>query len=143
MQMKTNRIYLVLSISFLFMAVLSLSAQPPKGGKGQAHGHGPGSGMPDSCHVQLMVDDMRVALGLDEKQVQQIEEIHFSHISEVKAIDSQYQNDCVGARQARWDLRAKMDGEIKAVLSEDQAGKYDEFMENRRGPHGHGHQGWN
>jgi Spy/CpxP family protein refolding chaperone len=142
--LKRNSMKTVLKSSFvsaiiMIMAVLALNAQPgygPGPGKGGKHGGGPGYGYPDSCRVQLMVDDMKKALTLSDEQVAEIENIHFTHIQEVKAIDEKYKNDCVGARDARWALRDKMDADVKAVLDDEQKAKYDTFMDERRGPHG-------
>jgi Spy/CpxP family protein refolding chaperone len=143
--MKTVfRISLVSAIAYT-MAVFSAVAQPgSNSGPGKGHGYGPGHGhgYPDSCRVQLMVDDMRQALSLNDQQVAKIEQIHYAHIQEMKAIDQQYTNDCVGARDARWALRDKIDSDVKAVLNEDQKVKYDEFVAERRGPHGHPHGNW-
>lgn len=131
--MKTRNRYLILAMVMIFGTVLSIQAQP-RGGRGPGGGYG----YPDSCRIQLMVDDLRQEIGLNDQQVKNIEAIHFAHIAEVKAIRSEYRNDCVGARQAHWDLRAKVDGEVKALLNAEQGKKYDAFMAERRGPHGRG-----
>lgn len=134
--MKTKSKYLLLSISFALFAFITIGAQPPGGGKGRGQGYRG----PDSCRIQLRVDDMRQALDLSENQVKQIEEIHYAHVNEAKAIQKDYQDDCVGEREARRSLREKMDKEVKATLKKEQLAKYDEFMEARRGPHGHRHK---
>jgi Spy/CpxP family protein refolding chaperone len=124
-------------------AVITVNAQPGYGhGK---HGHGPGYGRgfgPDSCHLQLMVEDLADALSLTDKQKADILELHYAHMAEMKSISENYQNDCVGEREARIASHKKMDDAIKTILTPDQQTKYDEFMEERRGPHAHSHQHW-
>jgi Spy/CpxP family protein refolding chaperone len=129
----------MISAIVLATALFTVQAQP---GYGHKHGRGHGYGYPDSCRIQLMVDDMKKALSLTDEQVDKIEQIHYAHIQEVKAIDEKYKNDCVGAREARWALRDKMDTDVKAILNEEQKSKYDEFIDDRRGPHGQHKQHW-
>jgi Spy/CpxP family protein refolding chaperone len=133
---KIIRISLITAIVFT-LAGISVNAQP---GYGQKHGAGHGYGYPDSCHIQLMVDDMKQALDLSDKQVEEIEQIHYKHMQEVKDLQMKYQGDCVGEREARRSTRDKVHEEIKAVLNDDQKAKFDEFVADRRGPHGK-HQG--
>ena len=128
------------------VSVFTANAQPGPGrgpqGKGQGFGPGRGFGS-DSCHTQLMVEDMADALSLTDEQKTAILEAHYVHQQEMKEISGQYRNDCVGEREARIASRNKMDEAVKKVLSEDQLAKYDEFMEGQRGPHGHYHRNWN
>ena len=123
--------------------VFSANAQPGPGKcpHGKGHGFGPGFGS-DSCHIQLMVEDMADSLSLTDEQKAAILDIHYTHMQEMKSISGQYQNDCVGEREARIASRNKMDEAIKKVLSDDQLAKYNEFMEGRRGPHCNHHQNW-
>lgn len=133
----------VLSVMILLVAAWNVEAQPGNGrGKAYDHGPGPRHGYPDSCRIQLMVDDMKKALSLNDEQVDKIEQIHYAHMQEAKSIDEKYSNDCVAARDAHWALRDKMDTEIKNVLKEEQKTKYDEFIKERRGPHGAHKKHW-
>jgi hypothetical protein len=134
------------------IAVTAVSAQPGYGngqgkgygqhGQGPEHfrGHGHGYG-PDSCHIQLMVNDVAKEVGLSDKEEAKLLQLHYDHMAEIKNIDVKYKNDCVAARDARIASREKMDKSIKDMLNEGQLAKYDEFMQNRPGPHGKPHQG--
>lgn len=125
------------------LAVYTTEAQPGHG-KGE-RGYGPGNGMgfrPDSCHLQLMVDDMAKALSLTDKQKADILELHYAHMAEMKSIPGKYKNDCVGEREARIAARKELDESVKKLLTAEQLAKYDEFMEQRRGPHAQDHPQW-
>lgn len=131
---------LISTFGIMFAQAQDYGRGPGQGrGPGRGHGHGFG---PDSCHLQLMVNDLAKEIGLSEKQEKEILELHYAHLAEMKSINTQYKSDCVGARDARIASREKMDESIKKVLTEEQAGLYDKFMESRRGPHGpQGHPG--
>lgn len=133
---KVVRISMISAI-VLTTALFTVNAQP---GSGHKHGRGHGYGYPDSCRIQLMVDDMRQALDLSDKQVKEIEQIHYAHMEEVKNLQDKYKGDCVGEREARRSMREKVHEEIKAVLNDEQKVKFDEFIAQRQGPHGY-HQG--
>jgi Spy/CpxP family protein refolding chaperone len=136
------KVSLLLAMVFM-IAVMNVEAQPGNGrGKAYDHGPGPRHGYPDSCRIQLMVDDMKKALSLTDEQVDEIEQIHYAHIQEAKSIDEKYSNDCVAAREAHWALRDKMDSEVKGVLNDEQKNKYEEFMNERRGPHNSHKKHW-
>ncbi len=120
----------------LWLTAFSVSAQPGND-RGQHGDHG--YWMPDSCRIQLMVDDLSKELTLTDKQKQNIEEIHYAHIAEVKDLRNKYPNDCVGERNARFQLREKMNDDTRKILNKDQQKKYDEFMSDRRDPHGRPH----
>lgn len=122
----------------ILLTSLAVSAQP---GQGKGHHGGQGHWKPDSCRIQLMVDDLVKELSLSEEQRKQIEEIHYAHIDDVEKIHTEYKdkNDCVGERNARIQLKEKMDAEIKTILNKEQQTLYDEFMRERRGPHGNHH----
>ena len=134
-----------LSLMFAFAVLVSFAAnaQPGYGMRShpQGRGYGPGFG-PDSCHIQLMVDDLADALSLTDKQKADILELHYAHMQEMKSISGKYPNDCAGAREARIASRKKMDDAVKNILTADQQAKYDEFITERRGPHGRHHQHW-
>jgi Spy/CpxP family protein refolding chaperone len=124
------------------IGILSVNAQRGSGrGSGYGPGHGYGFG-PDSCHVQLMVDDLAKELDLSEDQEAKILQLHYDHMAEVKAFRTEYKNDCVGARDARLASREKLDNSIIKLLDDEQKGKYKEFMDDRRGPHGRPHRHW-
>jgi Spy/CpxP family protein refolding chaperone len=129
----------IVSAIILTIAGLTVNAQPGYG-KNHGKGHGHGYGYPDSCRIQLMVDDMKQALDLSDKQVKEIEQIHYDHMEEAKEMKSKYKNDCVAARDARIAMRDKVHQEIEAVLNDDQKVKFGEFIAQRKGPHGH-HKG--
>jgi len=118
----------MIALAILGIATMNMQAQA---GKGPHHGHG----MPDSCHIQMMIDDMATAIALTDVQKQQITEIHYAHMQEVKALHEKSTNDCEGNRIAHDQLRQKMDEDVKAVLNKEQQIKYDEFIKERRGPH--------
>lgn len=140
--MKTRLGISMISVLTIAIAGLSVCAQS---GYGDKHWRGHGVGYPDSCHIQLMVDDMKKALDLSEKQVDQIEQIHYAHIAEVKELKTEYQDDCVAVRDARIAMRDKVHADVKAVMNDEQQLKFDEFIAERMGPHGHhahhGHHG--
>ncbi|MBA7529525.1 hypothetical protein ES705_21723 [subsurface metagenome] len=123
----------------IWVTAFTASAQP---GYGKGHHGRHGHWVSDSCRVQLMVDDLSKELSLTDEQKQKIEEIHYAHINEVKELREKYQNDCVGARDARIQLRQKMDDEVKKILNKEQQAKYEEFMSERRGPHGKHYGHW-
>jgi Spy/CpxP family protein refolding chaperone len=125
------------SLIIALMMVASISAFAQHGpGKGPHGKHG--RRMSDSCRVQLRVDDLVKELSLSEKQRKEIETIHYAHISEAKKLHKEYEskNDCVEERNARIQLKEKMDAEVKKVLDNEQKTMYDEFIKERRGPHG-------
>jgi Spy/CpxP family protein refolding chaperone len=109
----------------------SINAQP-----GPGHHHGEGYGPPDSCHIQLMVDDMAKQLSLTDQQKQQILNIHYKHMQDMKALQDKYKNDCAGEQEARRQLREQVHNEVMAVLSKDQQAKWNEIIKEKHGPHG-------
>lgn len=111
----------------------------PGRGYGPGHGHGYG---PDSCHLQLMVNDLADELGLSDEQEAKILQLHYDHMAEMKSFRTEYNNDCVGEREARIASRNKLDENTKKVLTAEQAVKYDEIMADRRGPHKGPHHNW-
>ncbi len=113
------------------MTILGCQAQP---GNGTHGGHG--SGGPDSCHMKQMVADMAKELSLSDDQQLKIEEIHYAHMQEMKALHDKYKNNCEGEPEAHHKLMQKLEGDIKAVLNADQQAKYDEFIKDKRGQHG-------
>jgi len=116
-------------IAFAILGITAMNTQAQPGDKPH-HGHG----MPDSCHIQKMVDDLAVVLVLTDQQKQQITTISYAHMQEVKALHEKDKNNCEGNKEAHDQLRQKMDTDIKAVLNKDQQAKYDEFMKEKRGP---------
>ncbi len=138
--MKTVVRISMISAMLFALAGLSVNAQ---NGMGPKQGSPPGHGYPDSCRIQLMVDDMREPLSLSDNQVQQIEQIHYNHMEEAKELRRKYKNDCVGARDARKEMRDQVQSEVKDVLNEEQKKQFDAFLAGRRSNHGphHGHNG--
>ncbi len=137
--MKKIVILSVVMTSFMWIASYTVSAQP---GYGKGFHDGSCPWMTDSCRIQLMVDDLSKELSLTEQQKQQIEEIHYAHISEMRQLRSKYKNDCVGEREARFQLRDKLDKDVKSVLTKEQQEQFDSFMCERRGPHDKHHGHW-
>lgn len=120
----------------ILLTSMAVSAQP---GQGKGHHGGHGHWKPDSCRIQLMVEDLSKELSLSEDQKKQIEEIHYAHMNDVEKIHEEYKNDCVRDREECIQLREKMDADVKKVLNKEQQTLYDEFMKERRGPHGNHH----
>ena len=119
------------------VSVISAEAQPGYGKGPHGHGAGVGHGFgPDSCHIQLMVEDLSDALSLSEEQKAEILNIHYAHMQEMQTVLQKYKDDCVGEQEARMALRKKMDEAVKKILTADQQTKYDEFMDERKCPHG-------
>lgn len=135
---KVVKISLV-SAFVLVVAGLSVNAQPGHGPE-DGRGHGHGYAYPDSCRIQLMVDDMKQALDLSDEQVKKIEQIHYTHMKEAQNLQNKYKGDCVGEREARRSMRDEIHKEIKEVLNDEQKVKFDEFIAQRQGPHGY-HKG--
>jgi Spy/CpxP family protein refolding chaperone len=119
-------------IAFAISCAAYYSAQAQAG---DVPHHNGGYGPPDSCHIQLMVDDMAKQLTLTDQQRQQILEIHYKQMQEVKALPAKYKNDCVGEREARNQLRQQIHTEVRAVLNKDQQVKFDKSMKERCGRH--------
>ena len=113
----------------------------PQGGPGPGPGPRQGFGI-DSCHIQLIVEDMADALSLTDEQKAAVLEAHYTHMQEMKLIPEQYRNDCVGEREARNASRKKMDDAVKDALSDDQLAKFDDFIDNRRVSRGHHRSDW-
>ncbi|MBN1599915.1 MAG: hypothetical protein JW894_16585 [Bacteroidales bacterium] len=120
----------------LIFMMTGVNAQRGYKGGGPGGPGGPGFRGPDSCNVQLLVYDMAEELGLNTEQEKEILQLHYDHIVAIKNINQEYKNDCVGERNARWELREKLDADVKKVLNADQQEKYDEFIKERKGPHG-------
>lgn len=127
-----------LSLAVMLLSTVAIfSADGQRGhGRWQGHGHGGGFGFgPDSCHIQMRVADLADELGLSDKQEKKILDLHYAHMEGVKTFSTKYKNDCVGAREARITFRTEFDDSVKKILNSDQLAKYDEFMDDRRGPH--------
>ena len=134
--MKAGLNFIMAAGMLSLMAIASVNAQRGHGPKwGHGPGYGPGFG-PDSCRIQLMVDDMAKELSLTEVQQKLILEAHYAHMEEVKSFRLEYKNDCVGAREARLASREKLDNAIKDILTEEQFIEFTKLMAERRGPHG-------
>ena len=132
---KVVKISLV-SAFILVGAGLSVNAQPGYGPK-DGRGHGHGFAYPDSCRIQLMVDDMKQALDLSDEQVKKIEQIHYTHMEEAHNLHNRHKGDCVGEREARRSMRDDIHKEIKEVLNDKQKVQFDEFTAQRQGSHGY------
>ena len=136
--MKSRKIKFVSALVLFFVVPASAILAQPGYGMRPHHGGGYGMWHPDSCHVQLMVDDLAQQLSLTDAQRQKVLDIRLAHIDEINKIQAKYAGDCLGERNARWDSRKKMDEQIKAVLNDDQKQKYEEIMGQWRGPYHRG-----
>jgi len=134
--MKNKGLFSGIITVLILVTSLAVSAQP---GQGKGHHGEHGYWKSDSCRIQVMVADLSKELSLSEDQKKQIEEIHYAHMNEVEKMHMEYKNDCVGEHEACIQLREKMDADVKKVLNKEQQALYDEFMKERRGPHGNHH----
>jgi Spy/CpxP family protein refolding chaperone len=127
----------------LMLAVASLlSFNQVEAQRGHSHGPGPGQGYgPDSCHIQMMVNDLAEELSLTTDQEQKILELHYAHIEKVKSFRDEYKNDCVAGKAAHEADRKELDDEVRKVLNNDQAVKFEQFILERNEHHGPGHHG--
>ena len=56
-------------------------------------------------------------------------------------MQSEYENDCVGAKEARNKVMQQMHTDVMAVLNKEQQANWNEFIKDKKGPH-EGHQDW-
>ncbi len=127
------KVFLVVTIAILMnIAFVNINGQS---GDMEHHYSRNQHEMPDSCHIQLMVEHLAKELLLTNDQKQKILQINYAHMSDFKAIKTKYKNDCVGEEEAHKQAIQKKDDEIKAVLNDPQKAKFDEILNERQEHH--------
>lgn len=135
-------------ILFLLLATILLSTNlfaqdppppPPDGGErpqGEGRPDGPPS-MPDSTQIVKMVDELSEELALSDEQKAQLVKLHIAHFDTLKEMREKNRDDREGGREAMRASMEAFDGQVKALLTDEQKTKYDEIRKNRRrGPGG-------
>ena len=141
--MKTIAKLSLLLVMVTTLAVFTTEAQPGYGKEWRGHDHSYGRGFrPDSCRIQLKVEDLSKVLSLTEDQKNEILKIHYAHMEEMKSISEKYQDDCVGEHEARIASRKKTREAVEKILTDEQQEKFDDYLSERGGPHGHRHRHW-
>ncbi len=105
--------------------VLSQDQPPmPPGGRGPM--------MPDSAQIVQMVDELAGKLTLTVQQKEKVLKIHQAHYAEMKKLRSDESMDREARREKMRGMRDKMSEQIKALLNEDQAKIYDEYLKEQQ-----------
>jgi hypothetical protein len=123
--MKTGKSFLT-AISVLYFAVLCSSvnkgfAQPPQG-----------RGFPDSTRTAATVDSLTKKLSLSKEQKEKVGKIYFAAFHESRKAFEKNQGDWQSMREARMKINENRDGEVKALLSDEQKKLYDKFLQEQR-----------
>jgi hypothetical protein len=96
---------------------------------------GPGKGDPEA-RATKMTEHLTEALDLNEEQAAQIKTIHLKYGERMRAMHEQGEGSKM--RPAMQQMKTDIEKEIKAVLTEEQATKFDEMPKRRPGKHGQG-----
>lgn len=112
---------------FIFFVSNTLQARPARGG-----GQGKGPRMPDSDQIEQMVDDLAEAILLSEQQQTDVLKLYTDHFDEMKTAMESGQKDHEAMRQQHEEMREELETDIKALLTEEQQGQFDEFMKEQQ-----------
>ncbi len=113
------------AIVFLFLLGNSnLFAQP------QRH-QGPPP-MPDSTRIIQMVDELGTNLSLNEKQIIEISNLHFTHFAEAKDLMKKHKTERDSHRLEMDSLREDFEEQVKSLLTDDQKTEFAELMKKHR-----------
>ncbi|MFI3248443.1 MAG: DUF4890 domain-containing protein [Rikenellaceae bacterium] len=116
--MKRKEFLSIVFAALALVAVITVTAQPQGGGRPQ--------GTPEEM-AKMMVERMSEELDLTKDQQTQIYDINVKFAEERKA-----GGDSRPSREEMEASREKMSAQIKSVLTEDQAKKYDEMEAKMR-----------
>lgn len=120
--MKRADFLSIVFAAFAIVAVITVTAQPQGGGQRQGGGQ---QGTPEEM-ATMMVERMSEQLDLSEKQEKQIYEIN------LEMMESRSSSSERPSREEMEAIHKKMDSKIKAVLTDEQADKYDEMEAKMR-----------
>lgn len=100
----------------------SIFAQPPGGGK-----QGPPA-LPDTEEIAKMVTEMSEEINLDETQQESVLEVYTDHFEAVSEKMEAGRPD----RDEMEALDAKLEEDVKALLSDDQIELYSAYLESKK-----------
>ncbi len=118
----------ILQISILMLALLVSVSIFAQRGKGDPE-----------ARATKMTERLTEALSLSDEQAKEIKAIHLKYGERMKAMHEQEDRD--GMRAAMKQMRSDAEQEIKAILTEEQAAKFDEMPKRGHRKGGKGHKG--
>lgn len=78
-------------------------------------------------------EQIKEAVGLNEKQEKQVYELHLESGKKMNAMRDEMQEGGIeGMREKMTELRTEQDKKMKAILTADQWKKYEKYQEERR-----------
>ncbi|MEK7728093.1 MAG: hypothetical protein AAB354_06730 [candidate division KSB1 bacterium] len=84
--------------------------------------------MPDSAQITAIVDTMALKLTLSKEQKEKFGKIYFASFEEAKKAFEQNRGDFQTMRETRTRINEKRDGEVKALLNDEQKKLYDKII---------------
>ena len=84
--------------------------------------------MPDSAQIAASVDTMAQKLTLSKEQKEKFSKIYFTSFEEARKAFEQNRGDFQAIREARLRINEKRDGEVKALLNDEQKKLYDKII---------------
>lgn len=88
--------------------------------------------LPDSTQVAQMVDELAESLDLSADQKEQVSVLYFAHFAEAQAEMSDNSGDRDDHRDKMAALRREFEGDVKALLTDEQQAEFDELAKERR-----------
>ena len=117
----------ILMMSLLFVTVFACG-QPPGGG-GQRGGQQGPPPIPDEEQIEKMVGQIAKDVSLTEEQQTTVLQLYTWHFQAVKEKTS---DNSRPDREEMEEMKADLEEQVKAVLSEEQVGKYDAYLERQK-----------
>ncbi|KAA3612665.1 MAG: hypothetical protein DWQ05_18630 [Calditrichaeota bacterium] len=121
-QKKINYAILVILLGMIFSSNLFALPQRPQGPPP----------MPDSTQIAKMVDELAAELSLKKDVKSKISDLYFDHFDEVGTMMKSSKGDRRNQRTKMDALKKKFEKQVKALLTDEQKDKFNEFMKKRR-----------
>ncbi len=123
MKQSKKNILSVLALSFVLLFSGMTFAQSPQGGKQQK------PPVPNEKQVKKMVNELAEELDLSDKQETEVLAVYQNHFDEVKDKTS---GDNKPKREEMEAMKSSFEKEVKALLSEEQQTKFENYMKERK-----------
>ncbi|MEO1261148.1 MAG: hypothetical protein AAFZ15_20265 [Bacteroidota bacterium] len=94
--------------------------------------------LPNDEQIAEMVIDLAKEISLSESQEAEVSELYFAHFEEVEAFTKNNKGERGANQEAMEELRAGLEKNVKALLTEERQEQLDAFQEKNRPQRGRG-----